>query len=223
VGWFISPPDFSLDPHPDDGDAAALEWLGAGSKPAVYASFGTEAFPTLAHLDAIVNGTIKVRAAGMGWGRAGRCRGVLAWVRLMGGRALSAAVASTRAVHLAAAHAGCTGRSTQLPSHPPSWERAARPDCRPHPVLAVPWPVQAGLRVLLLVRKEVLAHHGLAPADLAAGHGDDVLVLNWVDAPRKLLAHPSVAAFVCHGGVKSTAEGIYEGVPLVMLTVNGAS
>ena len=62
VGFFIPPVESSSDPHHEDGDGAAVDWLGASDKRVVYAAFGTEAYPTLAHFDAIVNGTIKVRA-----------------------------------------------------------------------------------------------------------------------------------------------------------------
>ena len=49
-------------------------------------------------------------------------------------------------------------------------------------------------------------------ADGSDGETDRVLVLNWVDAPRKILGHSSVKAYVCHVGVMWGPCGGHAGV-----------
>jgi UDP:flavonoid glycosyltransferase YjiC (YdhE family) len=65
-----------------------------------------------------------------------------------------------------------------------------------------------GVRVLWVMRD---ALRGRLPPSLAS----NVRVVNWLESPRAVLAHPNVRVFVSHCGMNSVYESISAGTPIV--------
>ena len=80
--------------------------------------------------------------------------------------------------------------------------------------------LNSGHRLLLAIRELPLQEIGFREArEIIADRnvsGDDFLSRAWI-RQTMVLAHPSVVAFICHGGLQSLVEGLYSGVPLIML------
>ncbi|XP_066592655.1 UDP-glycosyltransferase UGT5-like [Prorops nasuta] len=60
----------------------------------------------------------------------------------------------------------------------------------------------------------------LLQCDQLANKSDNIFISSWLPQ-RSVLAHPNIKLFIYHGGIHSTEEAIFHGVPLLVIPVIG--